>query len=159
MTELLDRLDSEHLLRRELFSTAGEEQLNILAACAQQGRSVLFRNLLSELKKCVVWEMAPGIFERRVNELILAASGIEAELHRCCMVEIDGFPKSYAYLTDDLTIEKGERVLVPFGEANSTQLACVVRSLDCTADTAPYPIDRLKKIICRAQQQAESDKR
>lgn len=65
------------------------------------------------------------------------------------MVEIKGIDKLYCYISDDMGIKKGNYVAVPFGEDNEERAGRVESVLICTSKTAPYPVRKTKRIICK----------
>ena len=64
-----------------------------------------------------------------------------------CSVEFDGGNKSYYYLTDDDTIQIGDFVVVPVGHERRESVAEVVNIEYFEAHAAPYPVDKIKKIL------------
>lgn len=65
-----------------------------------------------------------------------------------CSVVLDGSCKRYYYLTDDDSIEIGDLVLVPAGEADQDASARVVDIEFFREEDAPLPIEKTKWIIC-----------
>lgn len=67
-----------------------------------------------------------------------------------CYVEFDS-EKTYCYLTDDDKIEAGDSVIVPVGLNNKEVVVEVDRVEYHTAEDAPYPIDKIKRVIRRCE--------
>lgn len=64
-----------------------------------------------------------------------------------CEVEFENGGTTYSYRTEDETIRMGDHVLVPVGPENRPGAAVVVGLEYVTADTAPYPLEKTKRII------------
>ena len=64
-----------------------------------------------------------------------------------CKVQFDGSYKHYTYQTDDETLAVGDIVDVPVGKNNDVTQARLVEIGYFDEYEAPYPIDRIKKII------------
>lgn len=66
-----------------------------------------------------------------------------------CNVQFDEYGKTYCYLSDDESISAGDMVIVPVGADNHESTA-VVESIEfAPPDEAPFPIEKIKKIIQR----------
>ena len=65
-------------------------------------------------------------------------------VHTFVKVEIGGAP--YWYLAP-VRVAAGDKVVVPFGREGRRVTAQVLRTEDCTAQTAPVPLGRAKSII------------
>ena len=63
--------------------------------------------------------------------------------YMCLGVRFDGSKKIYNYLSDDLTIEKGDYVIV---SATNDKVVQVVEVGVYTEEELPYPLEKLKKI-------------
>ena len=64
-------------------------------------------------------------------------------------VFFDGGGKTYCYLCDDDLIQDGDEVLVPVGRDGEMK-SVIVDSVELhTADDAPFPIDKCKKVVRR----------
>ena len=74
-----------------------------------------------------------------------------------CAVEFEEDGREYHYITDDDTIEEGDRVIVPVGKNNHEAEAIVVEKIYCTEETAPYPISSVKKIIGKKERKEETE--
>ena len=67
-----------------------------------------------------------------------------------CGVEFDDYGKIYHYLTYDMTIKLGDRVIVPAGPANQEK-EVTVRTIEfCHWDDTPYPLEETKLILRKA---------
>lgn len=64
-----------------------------------------------------------------------------------CKVKFDGSYKHYTYSTDDETLAVGDIVDVPVGRFNDVNQARIVEIGYFDEYEAPFPIDRIKKII------------
>lgn len=64
-----------------------------------------------------------------------------------CKVQFDGSYKHYTYQTDDETLAVGDVVDVPVGKNNDVNQARIVDIGYFDEYEAPFPIDRIKKII------------
>lgn len=64
-----------------------------------------------------------------------------------CGVEFDDYGKLYHYLTYDMDIQVGDRVIVPAGPANAEK-EVTVRTIEfCQWDDTPYPLEETKLIL------------
>lgn len=54
--------------------------------------------------------------------------------------------KEYCYLCD-ISVKKGDKVVVPCGTCDRETIATVVKTGKYTEENAPYPIDKMKKVI------------
>lgn len=83
--------------------------------------------------------LEPSVYGKRIrkkDELIF------------CNVEF-GSGKTYCYLTDDDKMEPGDTVIVPVGADNKEVLVEIDSIEYHTAEDAPYPVDKIKHIIRR----------
>ncbi len=64
-----------------------------------------------------------------------------------CNVIFEEYGKEYCYLTDDDTLEKGDLVIVPVGHDNHRSIARISSIEYHKKEEAPFPIERIKKII------------
>ncbi|MFM9413545.1 hypothetical protein ACKQTC_04100 [Peptococcus simiae] len=64
-----------------------------------------------------------------------------------CSVSFNYIGKDYYYLTDDDSIEAGDLVIVPAGEDNTKTLAEVQAVEYFSAEEAPFPLEKTKRII------------
>lgn len=152
--ELLDILEDSKERTENLFfeRPVGQEQLDVLLACIDLGRLELLHSFLELLKErwasgTQEWSIPPGVIERTVNERLVRASGRTDKLYRCCGVRFPGFDGCYTYLTDDLTLRAGDEILAPFGRENTAMIGRIEHCRDYTADSTPYPLEKLKYIL------------
>ena len=73
-----------------------------------------------------------------------------------CNVQFDEYGKTYCYLTDDDTLEAGDRIVVPTGENNHETFATIESIEYHPADEAPFPIGRIKRIIRKVNDSDET---
>lgn len=71
------------------------------------------------------------------------------DTYRYALVRVKGFSQGYSYISDDPALTEGSYVLVPFGDSNQEQAGVVLHICECTADNAPFPVERTKHIIRR----------
>ncbi len=57
--------------------------------------------------------------------------------------------KTYCYLCDDELIQEGDEVLVPVGKDGELKTVYVESVELHTAEDAPFPIDKCKKVVRR----------
>ena len=67
-----------------------------------------------------------------------------------CTVMFEHSQRQYIYLTGDNDIKIGDEVIVPVGEDNREVPATVVSTSQHMRLTAPYPVDKAKKILRKA---------
>lgn len=67
-----------------------------------------------------------------------------------CTVMFEHSQRQYIYLTGDNDIKIGDEVIVPVGEDNREVSATVVSTSQHMRLTAPYPVDKAKKILRKA---------
>ena len=73
----------------------------------------------------------------------------KAEEYIFVNVLFDGGGKTYCYLCDDDLIQDGDEVLVPVGRDGELK-SVIVDSVELhTANDAPFPIDKCKKVVRR----------
>lgn len=73
-----------------------------------------------------------------------------------CGVEFRDYDKIYHYLTYDMDIQVGDRVIVPTGPSNAPK-EVTVRTIEfCRWDDTPYPLEETKLILGKADQEEES---
>ena len=66
-------------------------------------------------------------------------------------VYFDDSDRTYCYLTDDLMIQEGDQVVVPVGNDVNCRIVEVESVVVGTADVAPYPVEKCRKIITRIE--------
>ena len=74
-----------------------------------------------------------------------------------CSIEFEEGYKSYCYITDDDTIEPGDRVVVPVGRDNHESVAWVVKVEYYQPENVPLPIEKTKHILRRHFPKIKSD--
>lgn len=74
-----------------------------------------------------------------------------------CGVEFSSGGKLYHYRTTNLLIEVGDEVIVPVGEANYEKEATVKTIEYCRWDDTPYPLEKTKEILRRADETNERE--
>lgn len=74
-----------------------------------------------------------------------------------CNVQFDEYGKTYSYLTDDDTLEVEDYVVVPVGNDNHESVAKIESIEYHPAEEAPFPIDRIKKIIRKVDKTEDSN--
>ena len=67
----------------------------------------------------------------------------ENGVHTFAKVEVEGLP--YWYLAREKT-EAGDKVLVPFGKRGEIKCGVVLRVEECSEQTAPCPMNRVREI-------------
>jgi len=65
----------------------------------------------------------------------------------------DEYRRAYSYLTDESDIGVDDFVLVPFGSENQEKIGQVVSVQSCSAENAPFPPSKTKRIIGKAEKQ------
>ena len=71
-----------------------------------------------------------------------------------CMVQFQDGGAPYAYLTGGISLKTGEFVIVPVGKYDKERLGRVTDVFVCTAQDAPYPPERTKFVLRKAEQAA-----
>ena len=71
-------------------------------------------------------------------------------VYRLCSVVFPGSNREYSYSVNRLDLVSGDIVMVPVGEDNKLTAAKVVSVGEYTAETAPYPIERIKLVVRKA---------
>ena len=74
-----------------------------------------------------------------------------------CMVRFSNEARTFSYITEDESLLAGEFVSVPFGKEDRVRVGQVVKVLRCTEADAPYPPERTKHILARAEKPAQWD--
>ena len=64
-----------------------------------------------------------------------------------CEVEFVGASRKYSYITVDESINKDDKVVVPFGSRNLEAIGVVANVIRCIGKNAPYPPSKTKRII------------
>lgn len=68
-------------------------------------------------------------------------------VYNFCSVFFQSTRQPYSYLTGDLDIKIGDKVLVPVGSDGKEVVATVVSTSQHMRITAPYPVDKARKVI------------
>ena len=63
--------------------------------------------------------------------------------------------KEYCYLADEDIYDEGDLVLVPVGSEGKTKTVEVTRVEYHSAEDAPYPLDKIKKVIGKTDETDE----
>lgn len=90
------------------------------------------------------------VLQEKVEYHQLAWSFDEKEDKReyiVCMVSFSGSSRLYAYLTEDLSIEEGSKVIVNVSDDNVSKTVEVKKVLSCTRENAPFPIEKMKHVL------------
>ena len=169
-TLTLDKKFSHHVYKLDLeeifdaaqvfFDNAEIQQLNELAApkikielAKHDGSIENFETIYSET--CL-----PGLMQF-IAKIHNVANDLTAEIftpgagnvinrqgkYIFCKVQFKDSYKSYSYRTEDETLAVGDVVDVPVGKNNDVTQARIVEIGYFDAEEAPFPIDRIKKII------------
>lgn len=62
----------------------------------------------------------------------------------------DDYDRTYSYQTEDEEIQAGDRVVVPCGAKNTERIATVVEVRYYSVDRVPYPLEKTKRVLRRA---------
>ena len=65
-----------------------------------------------------------------------------------CSISFSEYGDEYNYISDIETVKIGDFVIVPIGKDNKERVGRVEKVQYCSRWTAPYPINKAKKIIC-----------
>lgn len=79
-------------------------------------------------------------------------------VYNFCSVVFNSANQPYTYLTGELTVKIGDTVVVPVGNEGKEVVATVVSTSQHMRLTAPYPVDKAKKIIKKVEA-ADNEKR
>lgn len=74
-----------------------------------------------------------------------------------CNVKFEDSGKIYCYLTDDETLEVGDCVVVPAGKDNHDAIAQIESIEYHSAQDAPYPMDKIKRILEKYKDMDDED--
>lgn len=72
---------------------------------------------------------------------------------RFCFVSFDEGGREYSYLADDVELEEGDLVVVPVGRDMREAVAMVERVLYLPESEAPYPMDRIKHVLRKCEEE------
>lgn len=79
-------------------------------------------------------------------------------VYNFCSVVFNSANQPYTYLTGELTVKIGDTVVVPVGNEGKEVVATIVSTSQHMRLTAPYPVDKAKKIIKKVEP-ADNEKR
>ncbi len=71
----------------------------------------------------------------------------DKSIYNFCSVLYNSSNQPYSYLTGDISVKIGDQVIVPIGNDGKEVVATVVSISQHMRLTAPYPVDRAKKVI------------
>ena len=74
-----------------------------------------------------------------------------------CMVRFGNATRTFSYITEDESLRAGEFVSVPFGKEDRVRVGQVMKVIRCTEADAPYPPERTKHVLARAEKPAQWD--
>ena len=72
-------------------------------------------------------------------------------VYNFCAVVFNSANQPYTYLTGELTVKIGDTVVVPVGNEGKEVVATIVSTSQHMRLTAPYPVDKAKKIIKKVE--------
>ncbi len=73
-------------------------------------------------------------------------------VYNFCSVIFNASNQPYTYLIGDLDIKIGDKVVVPVGNDNTERVATVVSTSQHMRLTAPFPVDKAKKVIRKVEE-------
>lgn len=117
---------------------------NFIQRCYDAGRLPYVKNEFEQLKD----KMSDK--NLRFYELLLERhyADFQGELFKFCSVKFDNIDKTYDYIVDNnIDVNIDDSVIVPFGRENVLKTGRVVSINSFKASQAPYPIEKMKKII------------
>lgn len=74
------------------------------------------------------------------------AGGLLGDQGVYCFAKVDAEGMPFWYLAP-MRVTAGQRVVVPVGREGRRVTAVVLRTEDCTAQTAPVPLNRARSIV------------
>ena len=74
--------------------------------------------------------------------------------YQFCKVQFKDGGSPYAYLTGGLPLAVGDFVVVPVGNRNAEKTGCVTDVFVCSAQDAPYPPEKAKFVLRKAERSA-----
>ena len=83
-----------------------------------------------------------------------APEGNGGGYYQFCKVQFKDGGSPYAYLTGGLPLAVGDFVLVPVGKQNAEKTGCVTDVFVCSAQDAPYPPEKTKFVLRKADHPA-----
>ena len=78
--------------------------------------------------------------------------------YQFCKVQFKENGAGYAYLTGGISLKAGDFVMVPVGKRDAEKLARVTDVFVCSAQDAPYPPEKAKFVLRKAEQTAFPEK-
>ena len=106
------------------------------------------RNAAMEKERAEREAQRRAVYEaRKKAALDVKAAAADTTVYTICGVEFSHSLRPYHYVTNDLTIQIGDTVVVPVG--NSEKRALVVSVGRYLRRAAPYPVEQLKPILRR----------
>lgn len=125
-------------------SVRSKYQIDFIRRMFHLGRENELRNAIVKY----VGEMTKQAVSYFENNVAPLSDPIDPEKEYIfCSVVFPGKTDLYDYLTDDESIKPMDNVIVPIGSKCEEKEARVIRVIRCTADSAPYPIEKVKYII------------
>ncbi len=118
-------------------------------ACADgSGYGVLPQNYRTEADYSRRHEAKKATKEK--SDYVDPKAGTDKTVYNFCSVMFENSQRQYIYLTGDNDIKIGDEVIVHVGEDNREVSATVVSTSQHMRLTAPYPVDKAKKILRKA---------
>ena len=87
-----------------------------------------------------------------------AEKSVETGYYQFCAVQFKENGTSYSYLTGGISLKAGDFVMVPVGKHDVGKLARVTDVFVCSAQDAPYPPEKTKFVLRKAEQTAFPEK-
>ena len=81
-----------------------------------------------------------------------AEKSVESGYYQFCAVQFKENGTSYSYLTGGISLKAGDFVMVPVGKRDVEKLARVTDVFVCSAQDAPYPPEKTKFVLRKAEQ-------
>ena len=81
-----------------------------------------------------------------------AEKSVETGYYQFCAVQFKENGTSYSYLTGGISLKAGDFVMVPVGRYDVEKLARVTDVFVCSAQDAPYPPEKTKFVLRKAEQ-------
>ncbi len=87
-----------------------------------------------------------------------AKKSAEIGYYQFCAVQFKENGRGYTYLTGGISLKAGDFVMVPVGRYGAEKLARVTDVFVCSAQDAPYPPEKAKFVLRKAEQTAFPEK-
>ncbi|MCD8232221.1 MAG: DEAD/DEAH box helicase [Clostridiales bacterium] len=84
--------------------------------------------------------------KKEIAEKLLGGTG-DIAIYEYCQILLPSSNTAYSYLTGGISLEIGDRVIVPVGSGNREVVGIVVSVEKHTEMTAPYPVAKTKRIL------------